>query len=139
MFFGGFRPLQDEIEPEAVLLLERERRFVHRLRTALGDNFLEIRQQPFGVLERILPFLGFILEADLQAFVDIARHLEPLANDRGVELDLREDRGVWPEEYFGAASASRADLLRRSSRRALLEPLFPLAAVTANRRDQFLR
>jgi hypothetical protein len=71
--------------------------------------------------------------------VDIAGHLEPLANDCRIELDLRKNRRIRPEENLRPASARRTRFLRGSDGIALLEPLFPLGAITANCGDQLLR
>jgi hypothetical protein len=67
--------LQHEVDANAVLLLERERHIVNRLRSPLADNLPEVREQPLGVLERLFGVLAFVLEADLQPFVDVAGYL----------------------------------------------------------------
>ena len=56
-----------------------------------------------------------------------------------VELDLREDRRVGPEEHGRAGAARRAELLHGRCRLALLEPLLPLRAVALDGGDQLLR
>ena len=47
----AFRPLQHQIEPEAVVFRQRERRLVDRLRAALGDDALQVVDDAFAVLE----------------------------------------------------------------------------------------
>ena len=48
---GRLRPLQHEIEPQRLVLGQRERRVVHRLRAALGDDLLQVVDDAFAVLE----------------------------------------------------------------------------------------
>ena len=71
---------------------------------------------------------------DLDAAVQVARDFEPLADDRRVELDLREDLRVGLEEHGGAGAARGADLLQAAGRLALLEGHLVLMAVAANGR-----
>ena len=99
---GGFGPLQHEVEPRTALALEHERRLVHRLGAAFGDDLLDEVGQPFLVLEDLLRPLGLVLERDADALVDVADDLEPLANQRRVELDLRKDRRIGMEVDGGA-------------------------------------
>ena len=88
---GRLRPLEREIEPQAALvavLEQRERRVVHRRRGSLAQDRLQIIGKPLGVLEDVLLVLRLVFENDLHAFVQVARHLEPLLDDIGVELDF---------------------------------------------------
>ena len=94
---GGLGPLQDAVEPEAVLPGHREGRFVHGLRATLGDDLSQVLDEPFLVRVEGLLARALVLEGDLQSLVQEARDLESLADDRRVELDLREDRRVGME------------------------------------------
>ena len=136
---GRFGPLQHEIEPQAVVLVQGERRVVHRLRAALRDDLLQVVDDPFGVLEDQLLARGFVVEDDLHAFVQVADDLEPVLDHRRIELDLRKDGGVGMEVDGRAGAARRPQLLQRTDRLALLEPHFPLRAVALHRRDELLR
>ena len=118
---GRFGPLQDELDLDAVLFLERERRFVHRLGVPLGDDLLQVVDEAFFVLEHVLLAGGLVLERDLDAAMQVAGDLEPLADHLRVELDLRENLRVGLEEHRRAGAARRADLLQAAGRLALLE------------------
>ena len=91
------------------------------------------------MFERFLRALALVLEGDLEALVQVARDFEPLADNRRLELDLRENAGIGVEEDLGAAAARRSQLLGRPERLSLLEALLPFGAITANRRDQLFR
>ena len=91
------------------------------------------------MLEGLLRLFALVLEGDLQAFVQVARHFEPLADRRRVELDLRENGRDRGGSRPRAAAARGPNLLQGPERLALLEPLLPLGAVAADRRDQLFR
>ena len=112
---------------------------MHGPRTALADDLLQVLDDAFGVVEHMLQLFGFVLENDLHAFVQVTGHFEPFADDRGVELDLGEDRGIGMEVHPGAGSARRAQFLQGTGRLALPEPHLPQRAVALHRGDQFLR
>ena len=81
---GRLRPLQHELEPRTTLVprpLQRERRIVHRRRLALGDDLLQIVDESFAVLEGLPFLLGLVLKDELDALVQVARRLQPLADD----------------------------------------------------------
>src|SRR5579864_1527950 len=146
MFFGRLGPLQDEIEAQPALVVlagDRKRRLVDRLRVALLEDLLEVIAEALAVLEDFaleLPRLGgLVLEDDLDPFVEIARHLEALANDPGVERRLRKDRGVGTEEHGRPCAARRADLLDAANRLALFVLLLPREAIALDRGDQLAR
>src|SRR5581483_7872 len=139
MLVGRFGPLQDDVDARAVFLRERERRLVDRLRAALGDDLPQVVDEPFLVLEDDLLVRAFVLEGDLQAFVQVARDFEPLFDHRGVELDLREDRGVGMEVDLRAGAARCAGFLQRTGGLALLEAHLPQRAVALDLRDELLR
>src|SRR5690606_15823899 len=84
-------------------------------------------------------FGGFVLEDDPQALVQVAGHLEPVANQCRIEFDLRKDRGIGTEIDGGAGAACRPELLERSLRHALAEALLPCGAVATDGRHQFSR
>src|SRR5206468_1303812 len=75
---------------------------------------------------------------DLHALVKIADDVETFLDDRGIELDLRKDRGVGMEVDGRAAASRGPKLLQRADRFALLEPQFPLRAIASHRGDQLL-
>ena len=81
---------------------------MHRNRRALGENLLQVVGEPLGVLEDVLGAGRLVLEDDLDALVEVARDLQALTDQIGVELDLREDRGVGPEEHRRARAARGA-------------------------------
>ena len=139
---GRLRPLQREIQPEpglVALLRHGERRVVHGRRGSLREDFLQVVRQPFGVLIDDFRALGLVLEDNLHAFVQVARHLEPLPDDRRVELDLRKDRRIGAEEHGRSAASRGARLLQRADHRPLLEPHLPLRAVAPYGGDELLR
>ena len=109
------------------------------LGSPLADDLPQVRKKALGMFERLLRVLALVLEGDLEAFVQVARDFEPLADNRRLELDLRENAGIGMEEDPGAAAARRSHLLRRPERLSLLEALLPFRAVTANRRDELFR
>ena len=84
-------------------------------------------------------FVDLVFEGDLHALVQVAGDLESFADRRGVELDLREDRGVRPEADHRARAARRAQLLHRRHELALAVLLLPEFAVALDRDRQFLR
>src|SRR4030095_1320406 len=130
MFFGRLGPLYDEIDPHAVVFRQYERRVVHRFRTPRRDDRLQGVDDPFGMFE-YGPGVGrLVFERHLEPFVEVARYLEALADDHGVEFDLREDGGVGVEEDRRAGAARGAKLLQRRRRLALLEAHLPLPPVT---------
>ncbi len=126
---GGLGPLQHQLHLEPVLLFEREGRFVHGLGAALADDLLQVVGDAFGVLEGVLLPCGLVVEDDLDAAMEKARHFEPLADDGGVELDFREDGRVGSKEHRRPAAARRASLLEAAGRLALLEGHLPLRPV----------
>ncbi len=82
---------------------------------------------------------GFVDEGELDAAVQVAGRLEPLAQLRRVELDAREDRRVGMEPHGGAGAARRPGLDDGALRLALLEALLPRVAVAPDGGDQLLR
>ncbi len=116
---GRLGPLQDEIEPQpglVVLARQRERRVVHRLRVAApsgssSDSRRCPRRAGTSRASAARRLGRLVLEGDLEALVQVARDLEPLADDRGVELGLRKDRRIGTEEDRRARAARRAELL----------------------------
>src|SRR5207249_1951033 len=106
---------------------------------AIGDDFFEIRDQPFAVLEGGFGFLDLVLKADLQPFVQIAGHLEALSDYGGVELHFRKDGRVVTEKNLRAAAPRGPDLFGSRKRLPLLEPLLPLGAIAPDGGDQLLR
>jgi hypothetical protein len=131
---GGFGPLQHEVEPRPALALEHEWRLVHRFRAALADDLLEERRDPFLVLEGLFRALGFVLERDADALVDVAHDLEPLADRGGVEFDLGEDCRVGMEVDGRTRAACPARLLQRRGSFPPLERHLPQGAVTLDAR-----
>ena len=91
------------------------------------------------MLEDFLRLLGLVLEGDAHALVDVADDFEALADRRGVELDLREDRRVRMEVDRRAGAARRARLLERRRRLAALERHLPQHAVALDARPQLGR
>jgi hypothetical protein len=138
MLVGRLRPLQHQIETQAVVSVLHERRIVHRLRAAFADDLLLIVDESFRMLERRARLRRLILEDDPHAFVEVTRHLEAFTDDRGVELDLRKDGGVGMKVDRGSRAARRANLFQGSDRLALLEAHFPLRPVALDRCDQLL-
>ncbi len=62
---GRLRPLERQIEAETALVAllgDRERRFVHRHRRALGQNLLQVVGEALGVLEHVLGAGRLVLE-----------------------------------------------------------------------------
>ena len=133
---GGLGPLQRQLEAGIGLALDHERRLVHRAGAPLADDLLEELRQPLVVLEHLFVLVRLVLEGDLHALVDVADDLEPLADQRGVELHLREDGRVGMEVDGGAAAAGRAHLLERALHDAALERHLPLGAVALHARAQ---
>ena len=118
---GGLGPLECDLDRRAVLFHERERRIVNRLVTALDDHLLQVIDDALLVLEGLVGLVGFVDEADLHAAMQEARDLEPLADDRGIEIGARKDRGIGLEEDGSAAATRRAELLQAALRDAALE------------------
>ena len=98
--------------------------------------FFRKSDEPFLVVEDFLGPFGLVLEGDLHALVDVADHFEPLANGRGIEFHLREDRRVGMEVDGRPGAARRAGLLQRAGRLAALERHLPARAVALDRRVQ---
>src|SRR5688500_17862857 len=121
VLFGRLGPLQSQIEAQTVLLLELECGVVNGLGAAFGNDFPEVREQAVTMLKRVSRLLAFVLKRDLDPFVDVAGDLEPLADDRGVELDFRKYRRIRMEEDLGATPAGRPDFLRCTERLPLLD------------------
>ena len=136
---GGFGPLEHGVEPRPALAVQHEGTLVHGLRAAVLHDLREEVGEPLLVLIGDLRLVDFVLEGDLHALVDVADDLEPLGDDRRIELDLREDRGVGLEVDRRAGAARRAHLLQAALRLALLEGHLPLHAVTPHRGHQRLR
>jgi hypothetical protein len=141
VFVGGLRPLERDVEPTPPSSPSRASvKGVSCTGVAVrSEDRLQVVGQPLGVLEDELLPRRFVLERDLDAAVQVARHLEPLLIDLGVELDLREDRRVGAEEHRRTAPPRRPDLLQGANGMALLEAHLPLGAVALHRRDQLLR
>ena len=136
---GRFGPLQHAVEAQAVLAVDRERLLVDRLRAALGDDLAEVVDDAFVVLVDDLVLRDLVVEGDLHALVQVADDLEPLADGRRVELDLRKDGRVGMEIHRRPAAAGGADFLERRHRLALPESHLPLRSVALDRRDQLFR
>ena len=133
---GGLGPLQHDLELGRAVLLEREGRFVHRLRVALGDDLLQVIDQPLVVLEDILLSGGLVFEGDLHAAVQVAGHFQSLANQRRFKLDLGKDLRIGLEEHGRAGTARWTHRLQAALRLALLEGHLVLEAIAADRRHQ---
>ena len=99
LLVGRLGPLHRQVDAEAVVLREHERRLVDRSACSRREQLLQVGLDAVGVLERLARLRRLVLEDDLHALVEVARHLETLADDGRVELDLREDRRVGPEEH----------------------------------------
>src|SRR5690606_22949727 len=87
----------------------------------------------------VLPSGSLVLEAHLDAAMQVAHDLQTLANDVGVELDFREDRRIRTEEDRRARAARGALLLERTLRLALAETHLPLLAVAPHGGRQLAR
>ena len=94
LLVGRLGPLHRQVDAETVVLPEHERRLVDRPDARRREQLLQVGFDAVGVLERLARLRRLVLEDDFHALVEIARHLEALADERGVELHLREDRGV---------------------------------------------
>jgi hypothetical protein len=46
------------------------------------------------MLEDVFRTLGFVLECDAHAFVDVADDFETLLDQRGIKLDFGKNRGI---------------------------------------------
>jgi hypothetical protein len=136
---GRFGPLQHDVEPHPLVSGERERHVVYRLRAALGDDLPQVIDEPFRVFENRFLLRLFVLERDLQPFVQVAGDLEPLPDHRRIEFDLREDSGVRVEVHHRAGAAGGAELLQRTRRLALLELHLPAEPVAPDGRHELLR
>ena len=139
VLIGRLRPLQHEIEPQSLFLVEHERRVVHRLGAPFGDDLLQVIDEAFDVLKNELLLGRLVLEGDFQALVQIAGDLEPGFDDFRVEFDVGKNGGIGMEVDRGAAAARGANLLQRSDRLALLEAHFPLRPVAFDGGDELLR
>jgi hypothetical protein len=128
---GRLGPEEGQVEFHAALVALarlRERRVVHRRRGAVLRRSSGGSPRALVVLEDDASAPArLVLEDDLQSLVQIARDLEPLADDRRIELDLREDRRVGPGRTPSCPCRARAELLRQALRHALLEALLPLS------------
>ena len=81
------------------------------------------------MLEDVLLPGRLVLERDLDATVQVAGDLQPLADDLRIEFDLREDLRVGLEVDGRAGAARRADFLQAAGRLTLLEGHLVLVAV----------
>ena len=63
---------------------------MNRLRSPLRDDRPQGTGDAVRVREDVLLAGGFLLERDLDALVQVADDLQPLADERGVELHLRK-------------------------------------------------
>ena len=138
---GRFGPLQHELRlrarcPSAARTALRARASPPRSATI----FLQVVDEAFVVLKHGLGARRLVLEGDLHAAMQVAGDLEPLANHRRIELDLRKDRRdrdgrtrVVPVPRAAPSFFSAADRL------ALLEPHLPLVAVALDGGDQIAR
>ncbi len=136
---GGLGPLQHQIDAQSFVLVEHERRLVDGLRAPFRDDLLEVIDEALRVLERRLLLRRLVVEHDLDAFVQKAGDLEPILDDLGLELDLREDGGVGPEVHRRPCASCGAQFLQRPDRLALLEPHLPLRAVALDGGDELFR
>ena len=139
MLVGGFGPLQHELDLHAVFLLERERRFVHRLAGSLRDDLLQVVDQAFLVLEDVFLPGGLVLERHLDAAMQVAGDLETLADDLRIEFDLRKNLRIRLEVHRGAGAARGADLFQAAGGLALLEGHLVLMTVALDRGDELPR
>ncbi len=71
--------------------------------------------------------------------VQVARDLEALPDDGRIEVGLRKNRRVGPEEHGRARAARGTQLLHAANRRALLVALLPGVAVATHGRDELAR
>ena len=107
---GRFGPLEHAVEAQAILAVDRERLLVDRLRAAIGDDLAEVVDDALVVLVDDLVLRDLVVEGDLHALVQVADHLEPLADGRRVELDLREDGRIGMEIHRRPGAARRRRL-----------------------------
>ena len=129
-----------QVDPQPFVLVQRERRLVHRLRAALRDDRLQVVDEPFGVLEHRACLRRLVLEDDLQPLVQVARHLEPLPDHvrRRIRFSGRSSR------RDGSRSSCRCRapapiFFRGHDRLALLEAHLPLGAVALDGGDELFR
>ena len=139
VLLGGFCPLQDELDLDAVLLLERERRLVHGPGALLADDLLQIVDEAFLVLKHVPPAARLVFEGHLHAAVQVAGDLEPFADDRRVEFDLWKNLRVGLEEDGGARAPRRTDLLQGARRLSLPEGHLVLKPVALDGGDELTR
>src|SRR5260370_19318539 len=97
MFVGRFRPLEREIDAQAVRLVEEEWQLVHRLCASSRDDRLQAVAQTFGALEGRPPFRGLVFGDGVQALVQKAPRTQPSLYALRLEFDLREKRLVLGE------------------------------------------
>jgi hypothetical protein len=102
---------------------------VHRLLAAVLHQPHEVVAEPALLEEVVLGAVRFVVEVHAQAAVQIARDLEPLADELGAELDLGENRGVRPEPDVRAGAARGTDLLELALGLAGAKLHLPLGAV----------
>ena len=136
---GRLGPLQRELDADvavAPVAGQRERRLVDGALLALDDQPVQVGGDAVFVDEGVARAGRLLDEGQLEAAVQVARRLEALAHQRGVELDAREDRRVGMELDGGAGAARRAGLHQVALRHALLEALFPRVAVAPDGGDQ---
>ena len=114
----------------------RKRSLVYGASAAFGDDPAEIFEHTVLVLKLLADIGGFLFEADLDALVQIAGDLEPLANEARVELHLREHRRIGMEEHRRPGSSRRTELFQRADRFALAEAHFPLRAIALDGRHE---
>ena len=136
---GRFGPLQHELRPNPVVLLQHERRFVHGLAGALRDDLPQVIDEAFLVLKHGLGARRFVIERHLHTAMQVAGDLQSVADGCGLELDLRKDCGIGMKVDGRPGAAGSAQLLQRSDRLALLEPHLPLVAIAPDGRDQLAR
>src|SRR5690606_35578762 len=75
VLLGRLGPLQDHLDPRAVVPAQRERLIVYGRRPALGGDFPEVIDDAFIVLERPRGPADAVVEGDLQPLVDEAGDL----------------------------------------------------------------
>src|SRR3954449_11474412 len=93
---------------------------------AVAEDRFQIVGKSLAVLKRQLLVACRILERDLHTLVEITRHLEPLLDRVGVELDLGKNRRIGPEEHARPGAACRPEPLYGANRLPLLEAPLPL-------------
>src|ERR1041384_2214925 len=91
------------------------------------------------MLEDLFLVIDFVLKGDASTLVDVADDFEALTDDRGIELDLREDCSVRMEVDRRPRSARGARLLQRTRWLAAFERHLPGGAVAFDARAQLPR